>query len=197
LECQGESPGNIAWGEGEAKGEPLRSQQVVTTNNDTPFFLRELPVADAESRDTIRHLDDDKFTTALHLARFTLPDLCDISLSVERSDLMYCRLEWSLLTPAVAVFMPVPIPATTLPTIICRCVRGLLFRGRHNYHLWNSPRGCLDNSTDCDDGGSKEDLPWSSEPVAGEDGAQSTSKTAQVVDGGHCALCVRRRMACG
>jgi hypothetical protein len=46
------------------------------------FSLKKLPVADAKSRDTIRHLDDDKLATTLHLARLTLPDLCDTSLSV-------------------------------------------------------------------------------------------------------------------
>lgn len=43
------------------------------------------PVADAESRDAVGHLNDDELATALHLARFTLPDLCDGSLSVERA----------------------------------------------------------------------------------------------------------------
>lgn len=34
-----------------------------------------LPVADTETGDTVRHLDDDKFSAAMHLARFALPYL--------------------------------------------------------------------------------------------------------------------------
>ena len=34
-----------------------------------------LPVADAKSCDTVRHLDDNELATALHLARLALPDL--------------------------------------------------------------------------------------------------------------------------
>jgi hypothetical protein len=34
-----------------------------------------LPVADAESSDTVRHLNDNELTTALHLTRLALPDL--------------------------------------------------------------------------------------------------------------------------
>jgi hypothetical protein len=85
LECQGKPPGNVAWGEGEAKGEPLRSQQVVAAINNIHFSLEKSPVADAESCDTIRHLDDDKLAATLHFARFALPDLCDTSVSVDQS----------------------------------------------------------------------------------------------------------------
>jgi hypothetical protein len=35
----------------------------------------DLPVADAESSDTVRHLDDNELTTALHFACLALPDL--------------------------------------------------------------------------------------------------------------------------
>ena len=34
-----------------------------------------LPVADAKSGDTVRHLDNNELATALHLARLALPDL--------------------------------------------------------------------------------------------------------------------------
>ena len=34
-----------------------------------------LPVANAETSDTVRHLDDNELATALHLARLALPDL--------------------------------------------------------------------------------------------------------------------------
>lgn len=95
LKRQRETPGDVAWGEREAKGEPLTSQQVVVLINGIRFSLGKLPVADAESRDTIRHLDDDKLAAALHLARFTLPDLCDTSLSVELSDTIGVRFTYA------------------------------------------------------------------------------------------------------
>ena len=34
-----------------------------------------LPIADTEASDTVCHLDDNKLSAALHLARLTLPDL--------------------------------------------------------------------------------------------------------------------------
>ena len=34
-----------------------------------------LPVANTEPSDTVRHLDDNQFATALHLTRLALPDL--------------------------------------------------------------------------------------------------------------------------
>jgi hypothetical protein len=84
LECQRESPGNVAWSEGEAEGEPICNQYASTVIKDV-YTFEISPVADAESRDAVCHLNDDELATALHLARFTLPDLCDGSLSVERA----------------------------------------------------------------------------------------------------------------
>ena len=95
-----------------------------------------------------------------------------------------CRLvrrrdKAALLTPAVEVFMPVPMPATTLPTIIYQGVRMSLSESRICLdHLCNTPRSSLYDSTNCDDSGPKEDLPWSSQPVASEDGTQSTREAA-------------------
>ena len=80
LEGQGESPGDVAWSEGEAKGEPVCYQH---TSSDI-YGSGNSPVADAESGDTVRHLDNDEFATALHLARLTLPDLCDTFCQLRR-----------------------------------------------------------------------------------------------------------------
>jgi hypothetical protein len=40
---------------------------------------QDLPVANAETGDTVCHLDNDELATALHLACFTLPDLMIVS----------------------------------------------------------------------------------------------------------------------
>lgn len=53
-------PGSVCALDGLAKG---------------PMSRGGLPVADAETSDAVRHLDNDELATALHLARLALPDL--------------------------------------------------------------------------------------------------------------------------
>lgn len=86
-----------------------------------------------------------------------------------------------------------------LPNASCRCVHASSHTSNDSsyHHAGNGPTASLDDSPDSNDCRTKYNLPRSSKDISRPDCAHGANEAANVVDGGHHTLHVRRWVAEG